>query len=91
MQIMQEKESTMVVWCALKIPSIKLFGYLGFPPCLCLMAVARYDCNIVHYICCFVLFIVVKTDLKLIMRHMGLFFLLFNLPRYNLKSGGLHF
>ena len=35
------------------------------------MAVARYDCNIVHYICFFVLFFfMLKIDLKLTMRYL---------------------
>ena len=41
----------------------------------------------------FVLLNAVNTDTKLTLHHMGIWgtFLLFNLPRWNLKSGGLHF
>ena len=47
-------------------------------------------CNVKFLLCFFILFNAVKTVTKLKLHHMGNL-LLFNLPRYNLKSGGLHF
>ena len=85
----------MVVWCEMKLPSLRITVRLSrfSTDSFFFIAVARYDCNIVYYICFFVLFIVVKTDSKVTMCHMGLFFLFsfffffvvvvvfFNLPR----------
>ena len=63
---------------------------LNFIPVSPLIKIFPIWCN-VKFFCFFVLFNEVKRDTKLILHHIWRKFLLFNLSRYDLKSGGLHF
>ena len=47
--------------------------------------------NFLCFFCSFVLFIAVKTDLKLILHHMGKYFIIQLTEKKKSKSGGLHF
>ena len=77
MQTKQQKESTMVVWCELKITSLNYSAISALHHVFVWWLSLDMTAILFAMFDFFVLLIVVKTDSKLTMRHMGLFFFFF--------------